>query len=132
MTEALAPLMKALARQGRTMVTEEQETLPLPPVQTTTKPTEQEVCSSISPTDTENETQAEAQELPGGDIPSEEREARLARAYHELQAEGERISGRALAARAHVRRSTCNQWLAAHHPEVTNEEPEEEPEHGQR
>jgi len=131
MTEALVPIMKALAKQGMTIVTEEQERLPLPLVQTMTKPTEQQVYSSTPQRDTENETQAEAQELPGGDIPSEEREARLARAYHELQAEGERISGRALAARAHVRRSTCNQWLAAHHPEVTNEEPEEEPDHGQ-
>lgn len=41
----------------------------------------------------------------------EERDARIERAYLELKAEGKRISGRALATRAHVHRSTCNQWL---------------------
>ena len=41
----------------------------------------------------------------------EEREARIERAYLELKAEGKRISGRSLAARAHIHRSTCNQWL---------------------
>ncbi len=48
------------------------------------------------------------------------------RAYQDLETEGKRISGRALAARAHVRRTTCNQWLATHHPEITNDESEEE------
>jgi hypothetical protein len=51
----------------------------------------------------------------------EARDIRLARAYQELVAQGKRISGRALAAHAHLRRSTCNQWLALHHPESVDE-----------
>lgn len=67
---------------------------------------------------------AQPQEL-AEEIP-EERDPRIALAYQELVAEGKRISGRALALRAHVRRTTCNHWLAVHHPEISIEETEEE------
>ena len=68
---------------------------------------------------------AKIEEEQQEDLP-EEREIKLMRAYQDLETEGKRISGRALAARAHVRRTTCNQWLATHHPEITNDESEEE------
>ncbi len=42
------------------------------------------------------------------------REERLERAYQELVAEGRKISGRTLAARAHLHRSSCTQWLRAY------------------
>jgi hypothetical protein len=38
-------------------------------------------------------------------------EDRLRQAFQELKEEGQRISGRALAQRAHVRRATCLEWL---------------------
>ena len=57
---------------------------------------------------------------------SEERKVRLVHAYQELVTEGKRISGRALAIRAHVRRTTCNQWLATCHPEIAEEDVEEQ------
>jgi hypothetical protein len=126
--EAMAPFMTALAQQQRTIIIEEQETMPLPAVRTIAESSVQQASPSISQEDTENKTEAEDQELLGGDISSDEREEKLAHAYQDLQAEGERISGRALAARAHVRRSTCNQWLAIHHPEMTTNESDEEPE----
>jgi hypothetical protein len=61
-----------------------------------------------------------AEELiqPGdGDNPDREqqREAKMSRAYLELEEEGKPISSRTLAARAHVRRAFCSQWLATHH-----------------
>lgn len=40
-----------------------------------------------------------------------EREERLERAFQSLIAEGKKLSGRALAERAHVHRSTCITWL---------------------
>jgi len=40
-----------------------------------------------------------------------EREERLERAFQSLIAEGKKPSGRALAERAHVHRSTCITWL---------------------
>jgi hypothetical protein len=45
-------------------------------------------------------------------------EDRLKQAYQELKKEGIRISGRALAQRAHVRRSTCLEWLRTYEPEL--------------
>ena len=44
------------------------------------------------------------------------RDEKIARAYQELKAENKTISCQALATRAHVRWSFCNQWLAKHHP----------------
>ncbi len=44
---------------------------------------------------------------------SMERDERLERAYHSLFAEGKTPSGRALAERAHIHRSTCVEWLRA-------------------
>ncbi len=49
--------------------------------------------------------------------PSPEQEARLEKAYQELRAERKKLSGRALAKRAHIHRSTCSTWLNAHKPE---------------
>ena len=46
--------------------------------------------------------------------PSQER---LEQAYQSLLAEGKKPSGRALAQRAHVHRSTCVEWLRTHHQE---------------
>ena len=82
---------------------------------------QQRITALSSRQNEKSENEEEQQE----DLP-EEREIRLIRAYQDLEAEGKRISGRALAARAHVRRTTCNQWLATHHPEITNDESEEE------
>ena len=110
-----------LAQQGRTVVTEEQKAsspLQLPSEQTS----KQQKSNAISPSVKEEH---EAYSEEPRDLSPEERETRLAHAYQELEAEGKRISGRALAVRAHMRRSTCNQWLAARHPEIANEEPEE-------
>jgi hypothetical protein len=45
-------------------------------------------------------------------------EDRLKQAYQELKEEGIRISGRALAQRAHVRRSTCLEWLRTYEQEL--------------
>lgn len=58
-------------------------------------------------------------------------EDRLKQAYQELKEEGLRISGRALAQRAHVRRSTCLEWLRTYeqaqqgqsHPQKQDTEP---------
>lgn len=56
----------------------------------------------------------------------EEREARIEHAYLALKAEGKRISGRALAARAHIHRSTCNQWLENYQQKALFGAPEQE------
>jgi len=48
----------------------------------------------------------------------EERDSRIESAFKELRAEGKRISGRALAARAHVHRTTSTRWLEAYRQEV--------------
>ena len=45
------------------------------------------------------------------DTTSISREERLELAYQELVAEGQKISGRTLARRAHMHRSYCNKWL---------------------
>ena len=117
-----------LAQQGRRVVIEEQETpsrLQLPPEQAA-----QQQESKVAPPSPEERHETHLEE--SRELSPEEREARLARAYQELEAEGKRISGRALATRAHMRRSTCNQWLATHHPEFLYEEPEEHTEHTPR
>ena len=87
-------VMRALAQEKGTTITEERET-PL--------------ISSPAPLEEGSEPSAEEREEKG----SEENAlaVKLARAFQELQAEGGRISGRALAKRAHVHRLTCNQWL---------------------
>lgn len=118
-TEALLSqvIAKILAQEGQIVITEEQETLSPPldnqpePNQTLTEP-----LTVQSPDQQGTSEVSESQDaLP------EERETRLQQAYQELQAEGGRISGRTLAARAHIRRTTCNQWLAAHHPDQDND-----------
>jgi hypothetical protein len=48
-----------------------------------------------------------------------QREVRLEAAYQELLQEGKRISGRALADRAHANRKAATDWLRGHHPEAT-------------
>ena len=122
--EAIAPFMTALAQQKRAVIIEEQETLPLP---TLPAASEQQIDASLVQKAQEDTAREDAQILLTGGSSTEEREAKLAHAYQELQTEGERISGRTLAARAHVRRTTCNQWLAVHHPEIAQDGPEEEP-----
>ena len=56
----------------------------------------------------EDEAETSSQE---DDIALIGQEDRLRKAYQELKEEGQRISGRLLAQRAHVRRSTCLEWL---------------------
>lgn len=48
---------------------------------------------------------------------SSEQHMRLEQAYVELQTQGKRLSGRALAQLAHIHRSTCNTWLEARREE---------------
>ncbi len=62
---------------------------------------------------------AAAQSEPDGVPPQE----RLEQAYHLLIAEGKRPSGRALAERAHVHRSTCVEWLRMRQRQATENEP---------
>lgn len=52
----------------------------------------------------------------------EERDNRIESAFKELRAEGKRISGRALAARAHVHRTTSTRWLEAYRQEVARQQ----------
>jgi hypothetical protein len=88
-------------------------------------------CQSASDLQTNEEERAtpkepESSEEPQAPEPQEpadqtsaERDARIELAYRELKAEGERISGRALAKRAHVHRTVCNRWLESHQKEGT-------------
>jgi hypothetical protein len=99
--EAVAQLAQALAQRGATTVTEETGSQELPLLAPGT------AASVTGPvTDTEQAS---------GELDEESPEARLTRAYQELQAAGQRISGRALAKQAHVHRMTCNQWLREQH-----------------
>ena len=104
-------IIEALAQQNSVILPEELEAMPQAQIETLSSH--------------QNENGEREQEEQSDDLP-EEREIRIARAYQDLEAEGKRISGRALAVRAHIRRTTCNQWLAAHHPEIINDESEEE------
>ena len=113
-------IVEVLAQQGRRAVTEEQEELSPSIAQVNRDMSEQQV--EAVTLQSGQESWADQEEL--SDHPHEEREALLVHAYQELIAEEKRISGRALAARAHMRRSTCNQWLEAHHPEIVNEDAE--------
>jgi len=114
-------IAEVLAQQGSVVVTEQQEVLLPSGSQGTKEP-------SRKPVDIFTEQSGAKSNLEEQDFPeqqeetAESRESRLASAYQELEVEGKRVSGRALAARVHVRRSTCNQWLATHHPEVLNDE----------
>jgi hypothetical protein len=104
MTE-LAHLLKILVQQHGTTINEEQHALFSVAEVAETGTQSNEMRATQEPVMPEPE-------LPGlGEETLEEREARIERAYLELKAEGKRISGRALAARAHIHRSTCNQWL---------------------
>lgn len=64
-------------------------------------------------------------------IPQRSREERLTLAYQELVAEGQKISGRTLATRAHMHRSLCTEWLRIHQsrpsPHDMNMPPQQEP-----
>lgn len=105
--EMLEQVMKSLAQEGTTTITEEREaapiSLPAPP------------------------TKRKRQSQPAQDEPKSEAQqevtlaAKLEQAFQELQAEGARISGRALAKRAHIHRLTCNQWLRERQPEGKGE-----------
>ncbi len=61
-------------------------------------------------------TVEQASSLSVTEIEPQDRDERLERAYQELLAEGQKISGRTLAERAHVHRSTCVSWLRARQP----------------
>ncbi len=117
-TEMMQKLVAEMfVQQGRRAIAEEQK-----PVITQVEGdmTEQQV--EMTTPQSGKESQANQGEL--SDDPPEERDALLVRVYQELIAEEKRISGRALAARAHIRRTTCNQWLATYHPEIVNEDSE--------
>src|SRR5262249_44718124 len=103
-------IAKALTQQQQTVITEEQEaSTPLLSQPSSNVAQKQDV---LPPAD----LTTGQQEAPDESEPPDEGEERLQRAYQELKAEGQRISGRTLAARAHVRRTTCNRWLVGHHP----------------
>ncbi len=75
-----------------------------------------------------------ARELQNGVVAYSEPEAvssqeRLEHAYQSLVAEGKKPSGRALAERAHVHRSTCVEWLRVKQQQMPENELLEEPEH---
>ena len=57
-----------------------------------------------------------------------EQDEQLEQAYKELQAQGKRVSGRALAQIVHIHRSTCNAWLEERKREQsqTGQEPSEQ------
>jgi hypothetical protein len=117
MTE-LAHLLQILVQQHGTTISEEQPALPS--------------VAQAAETDTQsNEMRATQEPVVPGPEPHElaeetleEREARIERAYLELKAEGKRISGRSLAARAHIHRSTCNQWLESYQQRTSTGVPE--------
>ncbi len=92
----LAQIVKALAQKSETTITEEKEEQSVPLLE-------------AGDDDGESDSQNPAEQV--NERTQESLEARLERAYQELLSEGERISGRALAKRAHAHRLTCNQWL---------------------
>ena len=107
MTE-LAHLLQILVQQHGTTISEEQHTL-LSVTQAAEADTQcNDARATQEPVVSEPEPRGLAEET------QEEREARIERAYLELKAEGKRISGRSLAARAHIHRSTCSQWLESY------------------
>jgi hypothetical protein len=122
-------IAEALTQQGT--ITEEQHILPSSMERVTTETAPKQANAPLPPSGEESGL-GEQGLLKQQDDSPEARGIRLARAYQELAAEGKRISGRTLAARAHLRRTTCNQWLAVYHPESVDEDPEEEPEHAQQ
>jgi len=79
--------------------------------------------------------QATAREPLGGGVAQPEADGgpalqRLEQAYQSLVAEGKKPSGRALAERAHVHRSTCVEWLRVRQQQAPeNEQHHEELEH---
>jgi hypothetical protein len=97
--ETIEQIRKALASKGTTIITEEQQTQPL---------------SLLKPGPEEQRNEQEYP-TPGEQEPDmvqeETNELKLERAYQALLTSGERVSGRALAKRAHIHRVTCNQWL---------------------
>jgi hypothetical protein len=111
----LALLLQTLAQRQGTTISEEKlallqaapssedESMPIQAEETGTQPGEAR--ATQEPVMQPSEPPVLAEETV------EEPDARIERAYLELKAEGKRISGRALATRAHIHRSTCNQWL---------------------
>lgn len=119
MTE-LAHLLQILVQQHGTTISEEQHTL-LSVTQAAEADTQfNDARATQEPVVSEPEPRGLAEET------QEEREARIERAYLELNAEGKRISGRSLAARAHIHRSTCNQWLESYQQRTDSGVPEPE------
>jgi hypothetical protein len=116
----LAHLFKILVQQHGTTISEEQHTLLSVAHAAETDTQSNEMRATSEPVVSELEPPGLAEET------LEEREARIERAYLELKAEGKRISGRSLAARAHIHRSTCNQWLENYQQRKDSGEPEPE------
>jgi hypothetical protein len=116
----LAHLLKILVQQHEMTISEEQHVLLSVVPGTGTDAQSNEMRATQEPVVPEPEP-------PGlGEETLEEREARIERAYLELKAEGKRISGRSLAARAHIHRSTCNQWLESYQQRTNFGVPEPE------
>lgn len=115
---------KQLSQQGRTVVAEElRSLLPTATTSAATISKEDMADQQTAAKQLDEDGQMELEDL-SNDL-TEEQKAKLLCAYQELLGEGKRISGRSLAIRAHLRRSTCNQWLATYHPEIAAEDPEE-------
>jgi hypothetical protein len=101
--EARTHLAHLLSQQQAPTVIEEQETqiLPLLPLQHEENRAQPDAANALSDQTVKETT----------DASEASQEKKLEHAYQELLSAGERISGRALAKRAHVHRMTCNEWL---------------------
>lgn len=115
-------VIETLAQRENVSTAAQQENLSLLTSQRAEEPLLQ--TSAIAIVLSEEERLGKLDFLEQEEVP-DDRDSKIASAYQELEAQGKRVSGRALATQAHIRRSTCNQWLAAHHPEVKNDESEE-------
>ncbi len=100
-----------------TTTTSQEQTVPLDPLQE--KQTRQQESASearsVRSGSAGDYQEQRTQEVAGFLAAYDER---LRQAYDTLQAEGEKITGRALAQRAHVRRSTCTAWLQSRRSEM--------------
>lgn len=107
--EVIAQIAHLLAQKGETVVTEEHDRVE----------TENSSLSLPSPAEGASNEQNAVPVAPceAAEQREEPQEVRLACAYQEMLEAGERISGRALAKRAHVHRVTCNVWLRERRPD---------------
>ena len=136
-TAELAHLLRVIAQQHGTTIREEQQEMLLVAHSSENGATSDsasvtgsqpdEMRASKEPAEPEREPVVPAPEpLELTEETLEEREARIERVYLELKAEGKRISGRALASRAHIHRSTCNQWLESYQQKASFGAPAQE------